>query len=203
VTQSPKEIPGLVSKPLSEQYKKNEIARQSSKAIFERAKVTGRIEKWGEILGSLAELVQMPEVSGAIKDPRITTEDLAGFMLETMLGADLSSEEKKLVTDLAQKRSLDLLPLIHSYYKERERDAAGSKEVLIKTAFPLDEAQVASITNSLRKRFNVVADSVAVEVDKSLIGGVIIRFGDTVIDGSIKGKLAALEKSLMSAGAKP
>jgi len=198
VAQSPIEIPGHASKTISEQRKQNDIARHASKEIFERARETGRIGEWSETLKSLSALVQMPEVNKAIKDPRITTEDLADFMRETMLGAEISSEEKKMITDLAQKRSLDLLPLIHSYYRERERDAAGSKEVFIKTAFPLDEGQVSSITSRLKDRYNVVADSIVIEVDTSLIGGAIIKFGDTVIDGSIKGKLAALEKALKS-----
>jgi len=198
VALSPIEIPGHVSKTISEQRKQNDLARRASKEIFERARETGRIAEWSETLKGLASLVQMPEVNKAIKDPRITTEDLADFIRETMLGAEISSEEKKLITDLAQKRSLDLLPLIHSYYREREKDAAGSKEVFIKTAFPLDEAQVSSITSRLKDRYNVVADSVVIEVDTSLIGGAIIKFGDTVIDGTIKGKLAALEKALRS-----
>lgn len=198
MTLSPKEIPGLASKAISEQRKQKEIARHTSKTIFERAKETGRISEWSETLKALTDLVQMPEVSKAIKDPRVTTEELAGFIRETLIGTGFSAEEKKLITDLAQERSLYLLPLIHAYYKEREQDAAGSKEVLIKTAFPLNEAEVASITDRLKDRFKIVADSVVVEIDKSLIGGVIIRFGDTVIDGSIKGKLTALEKALRS-----
>jgi F-type H+-transporting ATPase subunit delta len=196
VAQSPIEIPGHASKTISEQRKQNDIARHASKEIFERARETGRIGEWSETLKSLSALVQMPEVNKAIKDPRITTEDLADFMRETMLRAEISSEEKKMITDLAQKRSLDLLPLIHSYYRERERDAAGSKEVFIKTAFPLDEGQVSSITSRLKDRYNVVAESVVIEVDTSLIGGAIIKFGDKLIDGSIKGKLSALEKAL-------
>ncbi|HEX2751972.1 MAG TPA: F0F1 ATP synthase subunit delta [Alphaproteobacteria bacterium] len=194
----PKEIPGHASKTISEQRKQNDIARHASKEIFERAKETGRIAEWSETLNSLANLVQMPEVAKVISDPRVTTTDLADFMRETMLGTSLSSEEKKLITDLGQKRSLHLLPLIRSYYQEREKDAAGSKDIFIKTAFPLDKIQVASITDRLKDRFNVIAGSVVVEIDQSLIGGVIIRFGDKVIDGSIKGKLAALEKSLKS-----
>jgi F-type H+-transporting ATPase subunit delta len=175
-----------------------EIARRYSKTIFERAKETGRLTEWSETLQSLADLVQMPDVNKFITDPRTTTEELVDFMRETMLGTAASCEEKKLVTDLAKDRSLHLLPLIRSYYKERERDVSEGKEVLIKTAFPLDEDQVSSITKYLKDRFNVVTGSTVVEVDKSLIGGVIIRFDDTVIDGTVRGKLQALEKALMA-----
>jgi F-type H+-transporting ATPase subunit delta len=175
-----------------------EIARHYSKTIFERAKETGSIAEWSETLKSLADLVQMPQVNRLITGPRTTTEELVDFMRETMIGTTASWEEKKLVTDLAKDRSLQLLPLICSYYKERETDASESKEVLIKTAFPLDEAQVSFVTKYLRDRFNVLTDSTVVEVDKSLIGGVIIQFDDIVIDDSIRGKLQALEKALMA-----
>lgn len=175
-----------------------EIARRYSKTIFEKAKETGRVAEWSETLQSLADLVQMPEVNQFITDPRITKDELVDFMRETMIGTAASKEEKELVTALAKDRSLHLLPLIRSYYKERERDAAEGKEVLIQSAFPLDEAQVSSITKYLKDRFNVVTGSTVVEVDKDLIGSVIIRFDDIVIDDSIRGKLQALEKALMA-----
>jgi F-type H+-transporting ATPase subunit delta len=175
-----------------------DIARHYSKTIFERAKETGSIAEWSKTLKNLAALVQIPHVTQLITDPRTTAEELVDFMRETMLGRTASWEEKKLVTDLAKDRLLQLLPLICSYYQERERNASGGKEVLIKTAFPLDETQIAAVTNRLQDRFNFETERTIVKVDKSLIGGVIIQFGDVVIDGSIRGKLQALEKALMA-----
>ena len=68
---------------------------------------------------------------------------------------------------------------------------------IVTSAFELEAEQQQLLVDALRKRFNCEV-TLKVEIDKRLIGGVVIRTGDMVIDGSIRGKLAKLAESLKS-----
>ncbi|BBI65353.1 hypothetical protein HSBAA_66590 [Vreelandella sulfidaeris] len=68
-------------------------------------------------------------------------------------------------------------------------------EVNVTSAYKLDSKQKTKLANALKKRLNREI-SITTQVDKSLIGGVILRAGDTVIDGSVRGRLNRLSEAL-------
>lgn len=174
-----------------------EIAKSYSKPLFEDAKKAGCLVECGNALKQISNFLQLPEVEKAIMERRFDRrEEISEIMREFCFGADIPPEVKSFVAKLTSDHALHLLPLVSSYYDERVRDEAGNKIVVIKSAFPMTKNEADSITNKLKQKFNFIADRTIIEVDNSLIGGAIISFGDKVIDGSIKGKLAALEKVL-------
>ena len=96
---------------------------------------------------------------------------------------------------LAENRRLDLLPEIAALYEIQRREAEGAIKAELVTAFPASTAQQARIVESLRKRLNRDVE-LSCTTDAALLGGAIIRAGDLVIDGSVRGKLERLGSAL-------
>ncbi len=96
---------------------------------------------------------------------------------------------------LIEAERVTLLPQIAQLFETLKADAEGVAKATIDTAFPLDDAQVREITAALERRFGKKIEA-TVNVDRSLIGGVRIAVGDTVIDGSVKAKLDAMDVQL-------
>jgi F-type H+-transporting ATPase subunit delta len=97
---------------------------------------------------------------------------------------------------LAGNRRLQLLPEISAMFEILRRDAESTIEAQMVSAFPATEEQKARVVESLRRRLNREVE-LSCAVDRSLLGGAIIRAGDLVIDGSVRGKLERLGNALM------
>jgi F-type H+-transporting ATPase subunit delta len=100
-----------------------------------------------------------------------------------------------LVRLLADNGRLIVLPEIALLYEERRVASRGLREVLIRSAFPVDSTQEQALAAALARRFGGQVE-LTVEQDPDLIGGVEIRAGDLVIDDSVRGKLKQLAHAL-------
>ena len=96
---------------------------------------------------------------------------------------------------LASNKRLLLLPSIAELFAELKADLERSVEVNISTAFALDSAVETKLTEALKNKLQREIH-VNTNVDKSLLGGVVVRAGDIVIDGSIKGRIAKLAEAM-------
>jgi F-type H+-transporting ATPase subunit delta len=108
---------------------------------------------------------------------------------------DFPSEARNFVRVLIANDRLALLPEIHAQFAELKNRREGVLEAEIRTAFPLDNAQINGLVADISKRFKSRVQP-RVTVDKELIGGVHITVGDEVIDGSVRGKLADMAAAL-------
>ena len=88
------------------------------------------------------------------------------------------------------------MPEIRELYETLRREREGVVEAEIASAFPLEEAQLKALVSDLERRFKRKVEPLT-SVDKDLIGGVRIAVGDEVIDGSVRGKLAAMSTALL------
>ena len=88
-----------------------------------------------------------------------------------------------------------MLPEIRALFEDQKNEAEGVAKARIETAMPLSDAQLAEITAALGKRFGKRIEA-TVEVNPALIGGARIAVGDTVIDGSVRGKLSSMAQAL-------
>ena len=88
-----------------------------------------------------------------------------------------------------------VLPFIAEQFERLRAEHEQRIEVMVTSAYKLTAAQKTKLSNALKKRLNREI-SITTQVDKSLIGGVILRAGDTVIDGSVRGRLNRLSEAL-------
>ena len=171
------------------------LARPYAVAVFRLAQEKGELDVWSEMLKFLADVAHDPTMKGLIADPRLETGKLAGVVME-VAGGRLSDSGQNLVKALAEEHGrLALLPAIADGY-EKERAAAEKRETVeVVSAYAVNPQIKQTITEAMQKRLGFQVD-LETRIDRSLIGGVVIRAGDLVIDASLKGRLRQLESSL-------
>ena len=170
------------------------IARPYAEAVFALADKSGALPAWSELLATLGEAASYAEVQAVMHNPNLPAEKLYG-LFASIAGDDLSAEAQNFVRLLIANDRLALLPEIRVLFEELKNEREGVVDADIASAFPLDDAQLAGIVADLEKRFKRKIKP-RVTVDKELIGGARIAVGDEVIDGSVRGKLAALAAGL-------
>lgn len=173
---------------------KSTIARPYAKAAFEEARDRGRLGPWSEALRTAAAVIADSRVQALLGNPRVTPEELAALVSE-IAGAGLDEEGRNFVRTLAENRRLGVLPEISALFDEHKSEAEGVIDVKVTSATPLDESQRARLASALERRLR---RSVRLQcaTDPALIGGAVLRAGDLVIDGSLRGKLERIAYQL-------
>jgi len=170
------------------------IARPYAEAVFARAQDAGQIDAWGDTLATLSAIASDAAMADHIANPNVPRERLCGAMLE-IVGDGLSAEGQNLVKLLAANNRLSILPEIFGLFEDLKTQHQGVRQVTVLSAFDLSETQQKVLARVLKKRLGAEVEMM-VEKDPSLIGGVEIRAGDLVIDGSVRGKLHKLATEL-------
>ena len=170
------------------------VARPYAQAAFQFANSHATLKDWSEMLGLLAAIASDDSMRELIDSPQLTETQRADLFID--VAAERINEKcANFVRVLAANGRLQLLPEIAALFEIQRRDAEGTVQAELVSAFPASEAQQAEVIASLRKRLgrDVV---LSCSTDKDLLGGAIIRAGDLVIDGSVRGKLERLGTAL-------
>ena len=171
---------------------KSTIARPYAKAAFEAAQ--GHLGAWSEALHAAASVVADHRVEDLLGNPRILPGQLAELVI-SIAGAGLDEAGRNFFRMLAENRRLDCLAEIAARFDELKAQAEGIVDVTVTSAAPLAEAQQRELAAALERRLNC---SVRLQcaTDPALIGGALLRAGDLVIDGSLRGKLERITYAL-------
>jgi F-type H+-transporting ATPase subunit delta len=172
------------------------IARPYAKAAFEYARDAKAFAEWSQGLKVAAEIVADPRVSVLSTSPSLTAADLAGFVTD-LGGANFNGGMQNFVRVLAENHRLPLLPEIAAQYEELRAAVENTVDVEVTSAVALDAAQSENLKRALNERLKRQV-RMQNSVDSSLLGGAIVRAGDLVIDGSLKGRLERLATELGS-----
>jgi len=148
-------------------------ARPYAKAAFELAKKGGNYDSWSDTAADRAELVK--KIAGDRLDP----------------------ESTNMVSLLSENNRLSLMGEIGEMYEELRAEEEGVLDANVTSAMALDDNYKSKLAEALQRKFNKKINIIET-IDDSLIGGAIVRAGDVVIDGSIKGRLAQLNSNLGS-----
>jgi len=171
-------------------FKNRTFARPYAKAIFELAQEENTFAKWSEMLHRAAMIASDEQFHSLEKDPRFSTLELVALF--DSIGKDINSDEmKSFIRILGKFERLALLPEIVLLYEEMRAFAERVVNVEIISAQPLNDKDQERFAQVLKKRMNCNI-SLDCQVDNSILGGAIIRAGDLVIDGSIRGRLVKL-----------
>jgi F-type H+-transporting ATPase subunit delta len=171
------------------------IARPYAEAVFKVAEQAGALAVWSRALEVMAQVARHPDMRRLIADPQVSDAQRKQIFLE-LCGEDLAVEAGNFVTLLLANDRLALLPEIRELFEQHKNEREGLVEAQISSAFPLDEGQLRNLVTDLERRFSRRVEP-HVTLDRELIGGVKIVVGDTVIDGSVRGKLAGMSAALL------
>jgi F-type H+-transporting ATPase subunit delta len=172
------------------------IARPYAKAAFGYARDAAALAEWSRGLKAATEIVSDPRVAALAKSPQWSDADLASLVTD-VAGAGLDAGMQNFVRVLAENHRLLLLPEIAAHFEELRSDAENTVDVEVISAVALDSAQQAKLAQALSARLKRKV-RMQNSVDASLLGGAVIRAGDLVIDGSLKGRLERLGTELAS-----
>lgn len=170
------------------------LARPYAEAVFKRAKETKASGEWSDMLSLLAVVMQEESLSLAVDNPNVEREEFVRLLLDICEG-QINEEGENFVRLLIANNRLDLIQHISRIYEDLRAEDEGYVDVKVKTAYSLSKKDQSNLSKSLEKHLDRDV-RLQIEEDNSLIGGVWIRAGDTVIDGSVLGQLQQLSKRL-------
>lgn len=176
------------------------LARPYAKAIFADAKETRQLAMWSSMLNAFAKIIKNKQIAQLIINPQISNKDIKGLLLDLIQTIQAEAHSLKGKIDhflqlLIDEKRLTTLPDIALLYHRLLNDYCGVVEAEVICAFPLSAEHREQIKSKLEKRFSSKI-KLKVTEDKSLLGGAIVRAGNWVMDGSVKGKLTRLVESL-------
>ena len=169
------------------------IARPYARAAFEFAKAHAAEAEWAGKLAFAAEASADPRVGALYGDPRVEPRTLASLFRRA--GEPADSPFAHFLELLADNRRLRELPEIAALFEQMKREAEHVLRVRVRSAVPLDDGEAARLVEALKRRFR---SDIQLErsIDPSVLGGAVIDAGETVIDGSLRARLARLENVL-------
>ncbi len=170
------------------------LARPYAKAVFELAIESDNFDEWSNNLSFLTKIIENPTISAAIDNPELGKNILTNLLLDVS-EEHLSEEAKGLLKILVDNQRLKAIPQIALQYEQLKAEHQGYIKVDIVSAYSLNQPQEQEIKARLNKRLGKSVD-INFTVDKSLLGGFLIRAGDEVIDVSVKGRLEQLASEL-------
>jgi F-type H+-transporting ATPase subunit delta len=174
------------------------IARPYAKALFNHALANQQLIEWSAILHDLAQAVLDPDASRFICNPSSAAElqtELLLFVLQQTQHNHPTEQIKNVIRMLTENKRLLLLPDISAQFEVLRAEQEKTVTVTVSSFTELTDEQEQHLIQSLSQRLqrHVVLDKT---IDQSLLGGAVIRAGDLVIDGSVRGKLIKLGTEL-------
>lgn len=166
------------------------IARPYAAAAFAAATADETIQDWSAMLGAAALVTEDASVKHLLRRPGIEPARLAQFYCD-VLAAGLSAEQKRFLTLLADYRRLPLLPEIARLFQAKQDAYENKMTVDVVSAIPLDASYQKKLSDTLTKRLQCRIE-LECTVDPALMGGALVRIGDSVLDGSVRGKLTRM-----------
>jgi F-type H+-transporting ATPase subunit delta len=148
------------------------------------------------MLALAAQASQDEQVAKLLSNPALSAEQKAGVMLD-VCADKLSEQGQNFIKILAENKRLPVLPEISALFDRFKAEQQKSVDVEITSAFKLTKEQQTKLAQALGAKLDREVNITSSE-DKSLIGGLVVRTDDLVIDGSVRGKLQKLAEAQSS-----
>ena len=170
------------------------VARPYARAVYQQATEESTLDNWSEALALMSAVTGDDLMVAVLDNPQLGSEQKAELMLK-VVGDKLDAQQQNLVKLMAENGRLKALPEVAEQFEAYRAEAEGKVEAEVVSAFPLSSEQEESITKTLKAKLGREV-TINTSIDESLIGGVIIKAGDTIIDGSMKSQLESLALTL-------
>jgi len=170
------------------------VARPYAVAAWRHAQAQDKTDLWADMLALMADIVRDETMAMIVRDPRIDAERLSQLMLE-ICGGRINEAAGNFVRLLIENGKLSLMPEISSLYVALKSEAGGAVDGTLLAAYPVNARFEQAIAAAMQKRLQREV-RFTIDEDKSLLGGVIIRVGDMVIDASVRGQIETMANEL-------
>jgi F-type H+-transporting ATPase subunit delta len=169
-------------------------ARRYARAVFELGLEKNELERWQTDLQKVVDAVSDGDFFAALESPKIKFEDKSRFLKER-LGA-INPLAINLTLLLISRSAIDIVGEIAREYQRLLDERRGIKAADVITAVPIDDKEKKKLAARLGE---LVAARVEItsQIDPDILGGLVVRVGGKLLDGSTRSKLAALKKELV------
>jgi len=177
-------------------------ARRYAEAAFEIAERDQTVDTWLAQLDRLASALMEADVVRRLEDPEIPIDERHQAFKPLFSDNEMLPQVYNLLGLVLRRRRLDSVPNIAREFRRLYNKREGITEAVATSAAPLDEAEV----NALRSRLEQMTGGkieLTFNVDAKLLGGIQVRLGDLLIDGSVRGRLERLRTKLESGALAP
>ncbi|KHD06576.1 hypothetical protein PN36_11565 [Candidatus Thiomargarita nelsonii] len=171
------------------------LARPYAEAVFDLAVEANNFEEWSNNLNFLATAIEDPTMAAVIANPQVNKNTLSRLLLDVCDEAQVSEAGKNLLKILMDNNRLVAVSQMALQYEQLKAQHQGYIKVEIASPYPVNTEQQQTLETSLQKHLGKAVD-ISITVDKSLLGGCLIRAGDQVIDASIRGCIQQLATEL-------
>ncbi|EEX95212.1 F0F1 ATP synthase subunit delta [Vibrio orientalis CIP 102891 = ATCC 33934] len=171
------------------------IARPYAKAAFDFAVEKGQLDQWGQMLSFAAEVANNEQIHELLTSS--TSADKLAEIFVAVCGEQVDAFGQNLIKVMAENGRLQALPDVCAEFLLLKQEHEKEISVEVTSATELSEQQKADISSKLETRLERKVQ-LNCSVDETLLGGVIIRAGDLVIDNSARGRLSRLSDALQS-----
>ena len=172
------------------------LDRRYALALYEVAEQKGKVQQYLQDLREICNLIETnKEFYEVIKHPQISTKKKKRTFINIFKGK-IDEELLSFLLILIEK---DRILYLREKLNEMEKIDLERKNILsavVKTAVPLLESEISNLQEKLEKQYNKKI-IMTTEIDKSLLGGVYVRVGNDVIDGTIKSKLEEMKDIML------
>lgn len=166
------------------------IARPYAQAAFEFAQNKKELAVWGTMLETLAATAASPAVSKLLSNTSISPQQWYALFSD-VAAPYLNDSRKNFLRILTENKRLGAIAAIVELFKEYEAEHNQLSEVEVISAVPLSAVQQEKLKAKLSRLLDQEVN-LRYQIDESILGGVIVRAGDKVIDGSVRGQLTRL-----------
>jgi F-type H+-transporting ATPase subunit delta len=171
-------------------------ARRYAEAAFEVATRDGTLEAWRSELDAAASIVSDDRLGRLLANPAIALETRRE-LAEATFGKVVSRPVLNLIGLMLRRGRIDQLPRIAAEFRRLDNARQGITIATATSAAALTPDEVRALTQRM-EQFTGGRVELDLQVDPSLLGGLVVRVGDRLIDGSVRGRLERLRNQLVS-----
>lgn len=170
--------------------------KRHAQAILQLALKDNSLEQWLADLKRLEGIAANTTFRVVLESPRLSLQEKLSVLKEPLQGLDPLA--MNLLALLSSRGRLRLIPGIAAEYGRLVNAQRGLEAAEVITAIPLEEGEVKALAGRLEALMGKKL-SVSARVEPAILGGVVARVGDQLLDGSLRSRLKALRKSLVEA----
>ena len=171
------------------------LSRPYALAAFQYASEKNDVQSWSEALIKLGTVVSDEQMIALIRHPRVGEKDILEVLF-AVLGEAFNEPKRNFARVLLRANRMELAPYISELFEKSKLRSNDTKEVDLVSAYPLTDGERETIASTIRDRFGGSCN-IRETVDESLIGGIVLKIDDSVLDLSLTGRLSKLYMELV------
>jgi F-type H+-transporting ATPase subunit delta len=176
---------------------KGTVAKRYAVALFQLAKEQNKIDQIENELNVVKEVFTTnKELIDVLNHPKVTNETKKSIVKESFAG--LSQQVVNTLSLLVDRHRVDIVTDVVEFFVQNANEARGTEDATVYSVRPLSKNELSSISTSFAKKIGKKSLRLQNVVDNTLLGGVKLRIGNRIYDGSVSGKLERIERQLVA-----